>query len=294
MEVNDAVYETFIEIYQYTLLFLVIFYVFSSEFFIQLVDLYAPHNTELLKKYETQVADPMNKKYINRRIKGIVALKLLSFVHCTILSTYSFNFLINDPLASTVVSNVLIFKDPFKEENELSLKTFLYADVDFVQKFTPFMVGFFICELFLFRYWPTSHLGVVANLDMLSHHIISCIMFPTNCVYSVGQHFLLFFFVYELSSIFLALTFIFEGMIGKSHVIYRFTGIFFIISFLCVRLLTVPGMLYLLYLCTEEMNKSLLLTFNILLVFIPVLLNVFWGKKILQMFLKQLSKLKTK
>eukprot|EP00924_Labyrinthula_sp_SR-Ha-C_P008187 snap_masked-scaffold_11-processed-gene-5.29-mRNA-1 protein AED:1.00 eAED:1.00 QI:0/0/0/0/1/1/2/0/271 len=250
----------FTELALFSFIFIVSYQVIKFVKFLPIPDIHGKNNTvlksRLLKEYPKFGKKYTNEKeYVEARAYQIAVNRVME------TSVYTYNAM----------------KFDFTYFSGTKLYDFLHLDIDIVSTCTPIICGYFVFELSHLSEWLNA--GLQRNKDMVIHHICSILFFPLSIYSNKGEFFLLIWFFYELSTPFLSSKVLIELFLGQNNQIYKTNGLIFIGLFFISRVLTIPVVLFLLYVSLPYFSDPVICFLGILGL-IPVFLNSFWWYKI--------------
>lgn len=210
------------------------------------------------------------------------AIKLVNLVHALIVSIIALYALLNDFNMLEIFRSLKNFDILVLYETILTI-----PETTFCPILVTYTVGFFI--------WDLLHYTQAENfpLLMIFHHTLSIIVWPIALYNGLANFFLLHFMVSELSTPFIHIRWYINKVYGK-NILWLLVTLLFIITFIIVRILVIPYLIYGLYRAEIINHYEIDLRLRILAIstlYLPSLLNLFWFFYIIRMCKKFIIKL---
>eukprot|EP00931_Biecheleriopsis_adriatica_P077337 TRINITY_DN50925_c0_g1_i1.p1 TRINITY_DN50925_c0_g1~~TRINITY_DN50925_c0_g1_i1.p1 ORF type:complete len:334 (-),score=69.61 TRINITY_DN50925_c0_g1_i1:25-978(-) len=219
--------------------------------------------------------------------KGTVSLKVAMLCHHVLVSALAVVAILEDSVLMRVLftqpGNAAAAADMLRDER--------LGPSQAAEALTPVTTGYMVADLILISQWDLSgQAGVMEAALMVMHHVLSLMSWPCAVIWNFCSRYVVILLSYELSSIFLSGMWLLSNSGRKSSSLYMICGLLFTLSFVIVRMLGAlpqlaafwqapPWMAYL------DGVPSWAPPWSAFLV-IPHLLNLMWGVKVVQGFMK--------
>eukprot|EP00511_Aplanochytrium_stocchinoi_P005447 CAMPEP_0204843672 /NCGR_PEP_ID=MMETSP1346-20131115/48118_1 /ASSEMBLY_ACC=CAM_ASM_000771 /TAXON_ID=215587 /ORGANISM="Aplanochytrium stocchinoi, Strain GSBS06" /LENGTH=255 /DNA_ID=CAMNT_0051982857 /DNA_START=510 /DNA_END=1277 /DNA_ORIENTATION=- len=210
-----------------------------------------------------------------------VYMKLISLCHSAYVSSLALYALTSHERVSDISYAVMSMDNSAYANDAVFGHELVYIKSKYAHDLVPITIAFFIYEMVLINQWKDQP----GLMPMVIHHILSIILFPLATVYNTGHWWLLLFLSYEASTPFLCFKHLIERFLGKQHISFKINGILLALSFVVIRNLTAPAILYSFYHTIPHMDNKLVLILAIASI-IPVILNAIWGSKLIKGVIK--------
>jgi len=249
--------------------------------------------TSIAKVLDAQVAFPGGKE-----TNLAMAVKCATLVHhlgVGCLGTYALYTEYGQALTETASLQTVAAAEPLA--NRPSHLASILTDIS---------VGYMVFDFYYISTWSSGEF-----LLMMMHHILSIVLWPISSFTGWGQGWILWFLSMEISSIFMALRWVFKtaGLEEKSP-ICMLNGFLFTLVFFVWRIVPIPVYLLAFYLApgpsstAHIMSKGLsaatgdqvLVAGKVMgyICTLPIFLNLFWFYQLVNMLRKMFSKKKEK
>eukprot|EP00929_Paragymnodinium_shiwhaense_P116869 TRINITY_DN86870_c0_g1_i1.p1 TRINITY_DN86870_c0_g1~~TRINITY_DN86870_c0_g1_i1.p1 ORF type:complete len:290 (-),score=67.86 TRINITY_DN86870_c0_g1_i1:110-979(-) len=216
--------------------------------------------------------------------RGSWALKISMLLHHVPISAFTFYALCQDEV---IRKAVFCFGC---EEAAQSMLRAPSEPVAAAAALIPVTIGYMLGDLMLLGQWNLSKGGMVENMLMVAHHVLSMISWPTVVYYDFCARYVMILLMYEFSSVFLILNWMLSTAGMKKSPLYFASGILFTLSFVVMRMFgAVPQLLMMWHrppwIDGAALGMPLWSTRGSAFLIIPHILNTFWGVKVVKGFL---------
>ena len=228
---------------------------------------------------------PKSEKHSAETMRRWWAIKFNNVVHAAILGPIAAYALLEDDNMFAIVNSLKGWNMAEVYESILVTQESLYTPV-----LTTYSVGFFIWDLLY------SSQAESFEFLMVVHHLISILVWPIALNNGLANFFLLTFMASELSSPFIHVRWYIRTLFGQGMAWIAITLVF-ILSFLVVRILVLPYVLFGLYAAQTWRHPSIPVWLRILstsTLYLPSLFNIWWMWFIIKMCIRFLCPKKGK